>query len=262
MKELHEYAKFFPPMEGEEFKALCQDVKEHGLINPIVLKDDHILDGRNRARACDEIGVRPKYEELKNGHSPLDYVISQNVLRRHLTPSQRAILALELEKKFAAEPKQAHKVGEPKWKDLTSREKDAKTAAGKAAKALKVNQHLVVDAKRLAKNYPEKIAAVRAGKITVGEALVQGLGSKAKEAAIRDKYRDKMKRLQKDSRQVAEYLAAAKMYIVALKVAMDSIERFSPEGADFATRRVKEIQELHNEFLDDLKKRKSVKEGR
>lgn len=250
MKQLHEYAKFFPPMEGDEFKALCQDVKEHGLHHPIVTKDNLILDGVNRARACDETGTRPKYEEF-NGGNALEYVISQNVLRRHLTASQRAILALELEKKFAKEPRNS-----PSGAKKNSATKDAESSAGRAGKALRVSSNLVKDAKRLARDYPEKLKAVRAGKITVTEALVEGLGSRAKESALREKYQEKMKRLQKDSRQVAEYLSVAKGYIIGLKVAMDSIERFSPEGADFAARRVREIDELHKEFMDDLKKRK------
>src|SRR4029077_18662026 len=98
MKQLHEYAEFFPRLVGEDFKALCNDIKTNGLIQPIMLKDDKILDGVNRAKACEETGTRPKYAGV-NGGNPLDYVISQNVLRRHLTPSQRAVLALELEKK-------------------------------------------------------------------------------------------------------------------------------------------------------------------
>jgi len=48
--------------------------------------------------------VRPKYITYDGGDA-LTYVISQKVLRRHLTPSQRAVLALELEEKYAKEPK-------------------------------------------------------------------------------------------------------------------------------------------------------------
>ena len=38
-----------------------------------------------------------------HGNDALDYVVSQNIRRRHLNKDQLAILALELEKKFAAE---------------------------------------------------------------------------------------------------------------------------------------------------------------
>ena len=260
MKQIHDYAKFFPPMEGEEFKALCQDVKTHGLLNPIVLHEDKILDGRNRARACDEVGVRPKYESLANGINAFDYVISQNVLRRHLTPSQRAILALELEKAFAAEPKAnggRGKTSEPRIVGLTgpghTRAQEARSSAGRAAAALHIGPNLVRDAKRLARDYPDKIKAVRAGKITVGEALVEGLGSRARESAIRKKYQEKRKRLEKTNRQVAEYLEACKIYIVALKIAEDSAERFSKEAVGFVARRHNEIRKLMTELEDALK---------
>ena len=155
MKQTHELAKFFPPMQGEEFKALCQDVKDNGLKNPIVLKDDKILDGSNRARACEEVGVRPKYENF-NGGDPLEYVISQNVLRRHLTSSQRSILALELEEQFAAEikAKQVKKDPNAPKARYSHDPKVASTAAAKAAKKLHIGSATVKYAKRLQKAAP------------------------------------------------------------------------------------------------------------
>lgn len=43
--KFHPYADIFPMMSDVEFAALCEDIKENGLRNPI-------LDGRNRWRAC------------------------------------------------------------------------------------------------------------------------------------------------------------------------------------------------------------------
>ena len=123
MKQVHELAKFFPPMEGEEFEALCKDVKAHGLLNPIVLKDDKILDGRNRAKACEKVGIKPTYEEFKNG-SALEFVISQNVLRRHLTADQKAFLAIELEARFAEETKALKNKGNKLAGPMTGKSKD------------------------------------------------------------------------------------------------------------------------------------------
>jgi hypothetical protein len=255
MKQLHEYAEFFPRLVGEDFKALCNDIKTNGLIQPIMLKDDKILDGVNRAKACEETGTRPKYEEF-NGGNPLDYVISQNVLRRHLTPSQRAVLALELEKKFAAEPKAKGGRGQtgPDARPGFNTHHERKSA-GRAARALHVGRASVESAKRLEKEAPHLIPAVRTGKITITEALIQHRNNRAEEWARKDSEKAKRKHLQENNRQVAELLEATKDFIVALKVAEVGAERFNAkETITFVTRRFDEIRRRMAQFEKDIKK--------
>jgi ParB-like chromosome segregation protein Spo0J len=50
--EFHPVANVLPLIEGPEFDRLVADIREHGLLNPITIHDDMILDGRNRERAC------------------------------------------------------------------------------------------------------------------------------------------------------------------------------------------------------------------
>ncbi len=50
------------------------------------------MDGRNRFKACEELGVKPEFLEYA-GNNPLSDVISWNLKRRHLSESQRAIIA-------------------------------------------------------------------------------------------------------------------------------------------------------------------------
>jgi hypothetical protein len=87
----HPIADIFPLMEGGEFAALVEDVRVHGLIEPIVLYEGMILDGRNRYRACHEAGVEPQFCEARGLGSDAEavaFVISANVHRRHLTREQ------------------------------------------------------------------------------------------------------------------------------------------------------------------------------
>ena len=93
--ESHKFADIFPMTEGEEFENLKRDIKEQGLQQTIILFEGKILDGRNRFKACKEIGTEPRFEEYK-GDKPLEFVISGNLHRRHLTKSQRAVLALDI----------------------------------------------------------------------------------------------------------------------------------------------------------------------
>ena len=97
--EFHPLANLFPLIEGKDFEEFCAGIKADGhLHDKIVLLDGKILDGRNRYRACAATGVTPHFETFNatiHG-DPLTYVIAKNLHRRHLTESQRAMLAAEL----------------------------------------------------------------------------------------------------------------------------------------------------------------------
>ena len=93
--EFHEIANIFPMITGEDYQALHEDIKDNGLIHPIVLYENKILDGRNRYAACLEVTIEPEYIKY-TGDDPLGYVISSNLKRRHLNESQRGMIAARL----------------------------------------------------------------------------------------------------------------------------------------------------------------------
>ena len=97
----HSYCDLLPEMTTDDFNALVSDIKENGLINPIVLFNDRILDGKHRYKACLELGIDPKIETfIGSKEQALHYVISQNIARRHLLTSQKAALAINAKKEF------------------------------------------------------------------------------------------------------------------------------------------------------------------
>ncbi len=93
----HPAADLFPMMDGDDLKKLAGDIGENGLLEPVVLYEGQVLDGRNRLAACKLAGVEPKFVELDGTlSSPALYVISKNLHRRHLTVSQRATIAAKV----------------------------------------------------------------------------------------------------------------------------------------------------------------------
>jgi site-specific DNA-methyltransferase (adenine-specific) len=94
--EIHPAAALLPRMTDEEYRDLVADMRAHGQRVPIVVHDGAILDGRNRWQACRDIGIQPATEQWQsNGQSPVIWVLSMNVKRRHLTPSQKALIAAD-----------------------------------------------------------------------------------------------------------------------------------------------------------------------
>src|SRR4051794_7135433 len=93
--EFHPLASLFPLMERPDLSDLVADIKTNGLIEPIVVFEDKILDGRNRYLACVEAGVAPICRSLDGG-DPLALVISLNIRRRHLTQEQKRELIAKL----------------------------------------------------------------------------------------------------------------------------------------------------------------------
>jgi ParB-like chromosome segregation protein Spo0J len=94
-----------PLMEGEEFDALAADIKKTDILHEeIVLYEDKILDGRNRYRACLAAGWTLeriaehcyRFEALGYKMSPLTFVLSKNLHRRHLSPEDKRRIIAEL----------------------------------------------------------------------------------------------------------------------------------------------------------------------
>jgi len=89
--ELHPLCALFPRMSGNDFAALVADIKANGLRQPIVTHGGMILDGGNRYEACLATGVKPVMTEY-TGKNLVEYVMSANFHRRHLSHGQQAAI--------------------------------------------------------------------------------------------------------------------------------------------------------------------------
>lgn len=94
---VHPLADLFPMMYRQELEALADDIKANGLREPIAITANGlIIDGRNRQAACELAKVEPRYQEV-NGQAA-DLIVSANIMRRHMTKGQIAILAVVAER--------------------------------------------------------------------------------------------------------------------------------------------------------------------
>ena len=89
--ELHELCEIIPSMDDSEYLALVADIRDNGLINPIIIFEGKILDGRHRYKACVELDLEPSFVEY-TGNKPSSFVRSVNLERRHFEKSQRSMI--------------------------------------------------------------------------------------------------------------------------------------------------------------------------
>lgn len=158
MYDAHELANIFPLIEGDDFEKLVVDIKINGLLNPIVLYEGKILDGRNRFNACLEAGIQPLFVEY-DGDSPLNHVVSLNLTRRHLSESQRMMIGAKLADLGHGRPKKGANL-------------PLKTSLKDASALLNVSQRGIKNAKKVLRESPqEDIEAIEKGEMTVNKAV-------------------------------------------------------------------------------------------
>lgn len=182
---IHPLCSLFPPLGGAEYDELRDDIAANGLRDPIVLLDEQILDGQNRYRACNELGREATFINYL-GDDPAGFVISKNVKRRHLTEGQRAALmamALNwrgLQRRVASSvAKLADALGadDEKCKLAPQDVVSAPSQAERAQKAgVSIRQQKMAD--KVAKEAPELIKDVAAGKVTLPEAVEEVTGKR------------------------------------------------------------------------------------
>ena len=106
----HPAADAFPMMDAKRLDELKSDILANGQKMPIVLFEGLILDGRNRMKACVELGIDPRTEVFTG--DPWSFVWSLNGARRDLVAEQRYLIwkfchenseAFQAEKKRIAE---------------------------------------------------------------------------------------------------------------------------------------------------------------
>lgn len=194
---VHPIASLFPMIADDELQALADDIKAHGQREPIVVTyldeamfdEPVVIDGRNRFAACELAGVEPKFRYAMSlddrDISPqviADWIISNNLHRRHLTTSQKAMVGQGYLAYLKEEAKkrqiEAVKRGNvSRHSDSPVSAKTRELEAGResrsdvqAAKIVGVGEKSIRDADYVATHDPELAQQVRDNKIKVSAA--------------------------------------------------------------------------------------------
>ena len=165
--EFHEIAKPIPMMNPEELGRLKDDIKANGLLEPIVLYEGKILDGRNRYLACIEVGIEPRYIQYE-GDAPVQYAISK-INRRNLNAGQLAFIALKYKPLLEEEAKKRSGMRtdlcEPVHTGSMGR------ASDKAGELLGVTGRYVSYAEEVKEKAPELVPQVLSGEMPLTKAI-------------------------------------------------------------------------------------------
>jgi len=177
-RQYHPVANLFPLLSGEEFDALTADIAEHGLRDPICLHTDgSIIDGRNRYRACLAAGVKPDFYTFDGTDAELlPYVLSLNLHRRHLNPTQLGFVGAEVEEYYAVEARKRQLAGLRQSQNDTvlahGQERSGGNAQDQAAEAIGTSARGIARAKKLKREAaPEIVSACIDGTLRARDAV-------------------------------------------------------------------------------------------
>lgn len=169
-KELafHEAADIFP-LDEEHLDELAGDIRKNGQQVAIEIFDGQILDGRRRYLACKRIGIWPRSIEVDVA-DPIAYVLSLNLHRRHLSPTQLSMVGARAREIYdrQAKERQKRKPSNSVPVNLPEQKGDARDHA---AKAVGVSGKSVDFATKVLKDGTEALkAAVDADLIAISTA--------------------------------------------------------------------------------------------
>lgn len=213
-------AELYPLMDADALLELSHSVRRNGLREPIVLRaDGAVLDGRNRLRACEIAGVEPRFVEFSGSdEDALEFVVDTNSTRRHLSKSQRALVAARL----------------ADFQHGGSRSRQAGSYTQKAAAAkLGIGERSVRDGKLVIERGPAELKAdVERGLVAV-RAAAEMIRAAGKERVLVSEYH----RLRRESGSVEWYTPPHILGLVTELLGEIDLDPASNEGEPWVTAR-------------------------
>ena len=86
--------RIFPDKPELEYDALKGSIRRLGLLDPILMWRETVVDGYHRLRACLELGVEPRFDVLSADADPMEIVLDRIGTQRRLNETARAAAAV------------------------------------------------------------------------------------------------------------------------------------------------------------------------
>ena len=191
--EVHPYADKFPMLPDTELEELAESIRQNGLRQPVVLdKEGRLLDGRNRARACEMLGIEPETVTYE-GDDLAEYVIDCNVTRRNMSTGARAMATalVLMESKGRKNGRWSRDKG-PRIGDISDIRNNSTWLEAIS------NAGVVIDFK------PDLASSVVADQLTLNEAFKQAKAIKDSEEREKIMERERRKREREEAKETAE----------------------------------------------------------
>lgn len=162
--EIHDLANLIPFPNDTDLERLTEDIRLNGILEPIIIYEGKIIDGRTRQGIAVKLGIKPVYKDYDKKIDPKVYVRAMGYSRRHLTSSQLAACAVldflpecEIEARKRQNPSLI----------ASLQEAEKGTAYEMAAKRLNASARYVFDAKLIKDKSPEIFKEVVDGNLTI-----------------------------------------------------------------------------------------------
>lgn len=165
--EFHELANLFPMFTPEEMETLRASMRKSGYSNahPIVLYEGKILDGRNRFTAAKFEALEPVFIEFTgDDDAALQFVIEENLARRHLNETQRGIVVSRIANMTRGG------TGSNQYESKTANWQNS-VSLGKAAEMMNVSERTAARIRAVEKAAPELLPKMERGEMTAHEAM-------------------------------------------------------------------------------------------
>ena len=175
----------FPEAKPDDFARLRDDILENGYdkAQPVTIYEGEILDGWNRQRACNDIGICPTTTTFQGNASEAIAFVMRTNKRRNLNSGQWATVAAEADELMAVireqverdrREKQAEaqtKTDEPVQQKIVAQATNRNVSDAKAAELFNTNRTYINQAVKMKTAAPEVFEKVKAGTMTMQDGM-------------------------------------------------------------------------------------------
>lgn len=232
----------FPEMLPDDYARLVADLKANGYdqSQPIYTYEGDVLDGWNRLRACNELGITPTIKRFDGDEIDAIQFVMRTNKRRNLTSSQWAAIAVEAEEivealreavererraKQSESLKQTHETGVSV--NLLSQTTPERVTS-KLAETFNTNRTYISDAAKLRNEKPEVFEQVKRGEKTMTE-----VKKEEKKERYEHKKNEFEKQITKSNTEQVIILGDCLEVLPTLEGAYDLLLTDPPYGMDF-----------------------------